>query len=344
MTKHLRYSFLVLICSCYLFSCGPKESGTDAAPDASRISISYTSYPFYKDFSALDPNHVAAGLSQLKQQYPGFLDFYLDTLISFGYNQQYTDSNRMMYDFLTMKDYRNLLDTVNIAFPDTKKYDDWLKQSFRYIKYYDSSFQLPEQVYYFVSGIRGITAVLQSETNMGIGLDMFLGEDFFPYRQLNKSQFETIRMTPENIPVWAGMAIYEDKYPFNPENKNLLELMIEKGKELYFLEKTTPYIRDEVRLGFTADQLKWCKENEALIYNFFIKNNLLFENNLQKTMRYVSDGPSSAGMPGDSPGNTGSFIGWQIVRRYAAQQKAGMHELLEMKDARKILEGAQYKP
>lgn len=333
----------VLLCSLSLVSCGPKEGNTEA-PNVSDVQLAYTSHPFYKDFSALDPQHVASGLQQLKTKYPAFLDFYLDTLVGFGYRQQYNDSNRMMHDFLTMKDYRNLLDTVNIAFPDTKKYDDELKKSFQYIKHYDSAFELPRHVYYFVSGILGMTAVLQSKDNMGIGLDMFLGEDFFPYARMNKSRFETIRMTPENIPVWACRAIYEDRFPFTPDNKNFLELMIEKGKELYFLEKVVPYVKDEVRLGFTPEQLKWSNENEALIYNFFIKNNLLFENNLQKTMRYVSDGPSSAGMPGDSPGNTGSYIGWRIVKQYAAKNQVDMKTLLETKDARKILEGANYKP
>lgn len=326
-----------------LVSCGRQENANDI-PDTGNIKISYTSYPFYKDLAAIDTNHIGEGLQQLKSKYPGFLDFYLDTMMGFDFRTVYTDTNRMMHGFLTMKDYRNLLDTVVIAFPDTRKYDDWLQQSFRYIKYYDSTFVLPQHVYYFVSGLRGITAALQSDQNIGVGLDMFLGQDFFPYQQLNKSSSETIRMTPENIPVWVCRALYDDKYPFIPEDKNLLGLMVEKGKELYLLEKVTPYLKEEVRFGFTPEQLKWCKEHEAFVYNLFLKNNLLFENNLQKTMRYVSDGPAVPGLPGDSPGNVGSFIGWRIVKQYAERNNISMHQLLETKDARKILEGAGYKP
>jgi hypothetical protein len=331
--------FFILV----LASCGQKENGNDA-PDINAIKISYVAHPFYKDLAALDTLHIGNGLQRLKDKYPAFLDFYLDTLMGFDYRTAYDDSNRMMHDFLTMKDYRDLHDTVVKAFPDTRKYDEWLQQSFRYIKYYDSSFVLPQHVYYFVSGLRGITAALQSEQNIGVGLDMFLGQDFLPYAQLNKSKFETIRMTDDNIPVWVCRALYEDKYPFMPENRNLLELMIEKGKELYFLEKVTPYLKDEVRLGFTSEQLKWCMDNEAAIYNLLIQNQLLFETNLQKTMRYVSDGPAQGGLSGDSPGNVGSFIGWRIVKKYAKLTNAGMHELLETKDAREILNQAKYKP
>jgi hypothetical protein len=312
--------------------------------DVSSIKIEYASYPFYKDFAALDVNHVASGLEKMKSKYPDFLDFYLDTLVGFGYHHQYNDTNQMMKDFLTMKDYRELLDTVTKAFPDTKKYDDWLKQTFQYIRHYDSSFAVPEHVYYFVSYLNGMTAVLQSDKNIGIGLDMFLGRDFVPYKQLNISDYATIRMTDDNIPVWVAKSLYEDKYPFEADDKDLLNLLIQRGKELYFLEKVTPFLKDEVRFGFTPEQIEWCKKNEALIYNFFIQNKLLFEKNLQKTMRYVSDGPSSAGMPVESPGNTGSFIGWIIVKKYAEQNKVSMHDLLETKDAQKILEGAKYKP
>lgn len=333
----------VFACSLLLNACGQGEAGNNT-PDVSKVAISYTAHPFYKDLAAIDTGNISEGLRQMKAKYPAFLDFYLDTMMGFDIRGGYDEPNRMLHDFLTMKDYRNLLDTVVLAFPDTRRYDDWLQQSFRYIRHYDKSFTLPEHVYYFVSGLRGITAALQSDDNIGVGLDMFLGEDFFPYRQLNKSNFEIIRMTSENIPVWVCRALYEDRYPFIPEDKNLLALMVEKGKELYFLEKVTPYLKDETRLGFTPEQLSWCQANEALVYNLFIQNNLLFENNLQKTMRYVSDGPAVPGLPGDSPGNIGSYMGWRIVKQYAARNNVDMHTLLETKDARKILEGAAYKP
>lgn len=332
----------VMILSLLLSSCGDKTTGEQV--DVSSVQVNYTSYPFYKDFAALDVNHVAAGLENLKHKYPEFLDFYLDTLVGFGYHRQYNDTNKMMKDFLTMKDYRSLLDTVVKAFPDTKKYDDWLKETFKYMKHYDNSFAVPEHVYYFVSYLNGMTAILQSDKNIGVGLDMFLGRDYFPYKQLNISEYATIRMTDDNIPVWVTRALYDDKYPFEADDKDLLHLMIQRGKELYFVEKVTPYLKDEVRFGFTAAQMEWCKKNEALIYNFFITNKLLFEKNMQKTMRYVSDGPSSAGMPVESPGNTGSYIGWVIVKKYAEQNHVNMHDLLETKDAQKILEGAHYKP
>lgn len=335
---------LAFSCSLLFFASSCNDRDAVDVPNVSKINIPYQSYSFYKDFSKLNPNDIATGLQQLNAKYPEFTNFYLDTLIGFGYHNDYAQRIPMMDSFLLQKDYRSLLDTVNVAFPDTKKYDEWLKQSFQYLAYYDSTFDVPERVYYFVSGLNGIQAELQNDKSVGIGLDYYLGRDFFPYAQIGIPAYATVRNTEENIPILLGRAIYGDKYPFHPDDKDLLDMIIQRGKELYFLEKFAPYLDEEVKFGFTKEQLDWCKKNEAMVYNFFIQNNLLFDKNLQKTLRYVNDGPSSAGMPAESPGNTGSYIGYVIVKKYLERNPMDMHSFLEIKDAQKILEGARYKP
>lgn len=344
MNKLSIYFSIVISSALLIFagSCGTKE-GKDA-PDVSSINIPYQSYAFYKDFSKLDPKNITPGLQQLKAKYPEFTDFYLDSLIGFGFHGNYAQDIPMMDSFLLQKDYRSLLDTVNLAFPDTKKYDEWLKKSFQYLHYYDSTFDVPERVYYYVSGLSGATAALQSDKSVGIGLDWYLGRGYVPYAQIGVPYYATIRNTDANIPIWMGQAIYADKYPFSPDDKDLLDMMIQRGKELYFLEKFAPYLSEEVKFGFTKEQLEWCKKNESMVYNFFIQNNLLFDKSLQKTLRYVNDGPSSAGMPAESPGNTGSYLGWMIVKKYMERNPVSMHELLETKDAQKILDVSKYKP
>lgn len=338
------WAALLSVLSFAVSSCGGGVQHN--APDVSKVEVPYTSFPFYRDFAAIDTNHIADGLTKLKGQYPDFLDFYLDTLISSGTHGHYTDTSRFLKSFLTYKDYRQLFDTVNKAFPDTKVYDEQLKTTFRYIRFYDSSFAIPSRVFYFVSGLNLYTAVTHNDTDLGIGLDMFLGRNFEPYARIQIPEYATVRFTPENIPVWAARAVYNSKYPWNPENQNLLELMIQRGKEIYFLEKVLPGLKPELLLGFTPEQLKWCSENEALIYNFFYqsKTSLLFEKDMQKIMRYVTDGPTTGGMPAESPGNTGSYIGWRIVRSYAERTNSTMHQVLQATDARHILQAAQYKP
>lgn len=334
--------YRTLLLFLFMYCCASCSDSRNA--DISDIKISYQSYPFYKDFHALDTNNFGSSLLELQKKYPDFLDFFLDTLAGFGLQGNYNEPSLLLHGFFSHKDYRHLQDTVVKAFPDTKEIDDHLQLSFRYSLRYDSSISIPQHVYYFVSGLNGFTAVYQNQRNIGIGLDMFLGADFMPYTSVGIPAYATIRQTAENIPVWVMKMLYEDRYPFEYEEKTLLEMMISKGKELYYLEKVTPYLPDHIRLGYTPEQMKWCEENEALIYNFLVQNKYLHDRNLQKIMRYVSDGPTSTGMPPESPGNIGSFIGMKIVRRFMAEKKPGMQELLQMQDAQQILEAAAYKP
>jgi uncharacterized protein YjaZ len=83
-----------------------------------------------------------------------------------------------------------------------------------------------------------------------------------------------------------------------------------------------------------------------MIFNFFATKNLLYEKEFEKIMRYVNDGPNSTGMPAQSPGNIGTWLGFQIVKAYMEQHpKMTMQQLLATnEDAQKFLEEAKYKP
>lgn len=342
------FSIGLLLMLIQMLSC----NNQNAAIDTSNIKIETKYYTFYKDFTKLDTHKLKDNLVQLKSKYPDFLDFYLDTLVGLNVNHSYDAQTQEVFDenniglksFLSYIDYRKLFDTVNIVFPNTSQIDEQLNNLFKRIKYYDSSFYIPQNVFYFVSGLNKFTAVIQNDSNFGIGIDMFLGKGFQPYHSIGIPEYALIKFSAENIPIWAASAIYGDKYPFSNEDKTLLDLMIEKGKELYFIEKTLPKLPENLKFGFKEDQLTWAKANEAQIYNFFLQNNLVYEKNHQKIMRYVIDEPTTPGFPADSPGNLGSFIGLRIVQEYAKNTKQSLKEILSETDAQKILKKANYKP
>jgi hypothetical protein len=329
---------IALALSLLFGSCG---SNTDA-PDVSNIELSVQSHDFYKDFFKVDTNKIEGSLQALDKLYPDFLRFYLDQLVGLQTNGSLSDTVQGLRFFLTYKDFRELFDTVAKVYPSTKDIDKQLVKVFKRIKHYDTTFTIPTEIYYYAAGLN--LAVFTREHTMGIGLDMFLGQDFKPYQQIGIPSFRLLRHTPENIPIAAARAIYQDKYPFIVEEKNLLALMIEQGKEAYFTKKVVPEAGEALILGITEEQLKWCQENESMIYNFFVQQNLLYETNQQKVVRYVIEGPSSAGMPAESPGNTGSFTGLRIVENYAKNTGSSLAEVIKEQDYQKILAAAKYKP
>lgn len=338
MRKHILLGFLLIITSTF-YSCSTNDKA-----DTSKIQIDTEFHSFYKDFSELDTLHTAQSLETLKSKYPHFLNFYLDTLVGLNVHGDYANHITEINYFLNYKDFRGLFDTVNIVFPNTKKIDESLIDAFQHIQFYDSTFYIPKHVYYFVSTLNGFTSVIQNEENLGIGLDMFLGESYWGYQAIRVPDYALIKLTPESIPIWVSQSIYQDKYPFYPNDQSLLELMIEKGKEIYYLEKVLPKTSLNLILGYSNEQFNWAEKNEKLIYNTFLQNDLLYEKNQQKIMRYIVEGPNTSGFPAEGPGNLGTFIGWKIIKTYANTNKLSLKEVLNQNNAQEILNKAKYKP
>lgn len=336
----------ILLVVSMLASCG---SGGEKAPDVSGVKIELNTRRLDKDLYSIDTNNIGTGLQSLSGKYPDFLNFYLDTLLGFGINRNYNDTNSAirfgLKSFLTHKDYRGLYDTVIKHFPDTKEIDGKLKSGFQYVTHYYPEYKTPN-IIYLVSGLNNWGAFTYDDDVMGIGLDMFLGASYPYYKSVGIPDYMSEKLTPGHIPVAAMRAVYQGMMPFVPEDRNLLDMMIQKGKEAYFLQKVLPSVSEHERLGYTKAQLDWCTNNEAHVYNFFVKENLLYDKDWQKILRFVNDGPTSAGMPAESPGNIGSWVGLQIVKAYVAQSpEMSLKELtLQLVDAQAFLQKSKYKP
>ncbi len=329
---------------CFVSSC--KDGGDE--PDVSDVKVDLDTRRLDLDLAKMDTTQIAACLQALSKKYPDFLDFWLDDLMQFGVNGNYSDTaigvHEHLHQFLTYKDFRGLFDTVAAHFPDTKSIDEPVKKGFQFYKHYYPGRSVPKIVY-FVSGLNNWSVVTVDTGIVGIGLDMYLGAGYPHYKSVGIPDYMTLQLRPEAVPVNVFRAIHEDRHPFIAENRTLLDMMIQRGKEQYFLSKVIPFVPDATRLGFADAQLEWCQKNEALVYNFFVKSSMLYETNWGKILRYVNDGPEATGMPKESPGNVGTWLGWQIVKAYMAKHpEMQMDALFAKSDAQAILQEAQYKP
>lgn len=323
------------------------NNGGESKPDVSKVEVKLNSRRFDHDMAAIDTNHIGAGLQALSTKYPDFLNFYLDTLMGLGIQGNFSDSNpgiqKGMRTFLTYKDYRDLFDTINKHFPDTKELDEQLAGGFKYAKHYFPAFKEPKVIY--ITSLLNKYGAFTYGDILGIGLDMFLGASYPYYKSVGIPEYMAEKLEPENIPVAAFRAIYEDVMPFQPDNRTLLDMMIQRGKEMYYVSKVLPDLPEEQLLSYTKEQQEWCVKNEALIYNFFISKNFLYSTNWQEILRYVSDAPESTGLPG-SPGNVGTFTGLQIVKAYMKEHpQMTLQQLVQDKtDPQRFLQESKYKP
>ncbi len=314
------------------------------APDVSGVDVTLQTSRFDRAFAKIDTNNIMGGLQQLHTQYPEFLNFYTDTLMHWGSIYHPDEAFRnSVHHFLTYKDYTGLYDTVQKHFPDTKKIDAELTQGFKYMKHYYPAYKVPK-VIYFVSGLNYWSAV-SYESVMAIGLDMYLGKDYPFYASVQIPDYMTSRLEPAYVPVNVFKVIQQDYYPFSAEGQTLLDMMLQKGKQLYFLDLMLPQTEDSIKIGYSSQQIAWCHANEAQSWNFFIEQKMIYDTDWQKILRYVNDGPSSTGMPQESPGNIGSWLGWQIVRRYMEKNpNTTIEQLMKQTDGMAFLKDSGYKP
>lgn len=340
------YAIAVFVFTTFIISLQSCKSGNE--PDVSSVQVDLTIKRLDKDLFALDTNHLATGLVDLKKKYPEFLDFYLDTLMGYSVYGNYSDTSigvqKGLHTLLTYPDFRGLFDTIAVHFPDMDKTNESLKKGYQYLKYYYPSQPVPEIVY-LNSNLNNYAAFTYDTIAIGIGLDMYLGEGYPFYKSVGIPDYVTRKLTPAYIVPNVFISVYRANHPFFIEGKTLLDMMVQRGKEQYFLSKIIPFVPEYVRLGFTEKQLEWCENSEAAVYNFFVNKQFLYSTNLQQVYRYVTDGPNAAGMPVESPGNIGSWLGYQIIKAYAEKYpKVSLQNILEIKDAQKILQQSRYNP
>jgi hypothetical protein len=342
--KHVLFLFAVIV---FAASCtGDEKKGIPNISNTPAIRID--SRRFDRAIAGIDTANIANGLVALQKQYPDFLNFWLDDLMQFGIRGNFNADNPALQGdlrtFLTYKDFRGLFDTVAAHFPDTRQIEEPLSTGFRYYRQYYPKAQVPKIVY-FVSGLNNWSVITVDSSIVGIGLDMYLGQDYPFYKAVQIPDYMVEQLRPEAAPVNVFKAIHQQRFPFIAENKTLLDMMMQRGKQLYFLSKVLPFVSEETYIGYTKAQLDWCKSNEAYIYNFFVKANLLYEKNWTKILRFVNEGPQTPGMPEQSPGNIGSWLGGQMVKAYMDKHPdLPMDSLFANGDSQALLQEAQYKP
>ncbi len=277
-------------------------------------------------------------------KYGYFYDDYIHKMIG----SPTISSTEMLKLLYKDKAYADLNSEVDSVYPDLKKTEDELTESFKYIKYYYPKAKIPR----FISTLTGFAyQITTGEDYMSIGLDMFLGRNSKFYGAIVQSvphyqskRFEAQYIVPRVTEVYAR----EELFPERDEDQTLLAKMIHNGKILYFMDQVLPEsTADTLKIGYTGQQISWCQQYEGNIWGYFLENEFLYETDYQKIQVYLSDGPFTPqlGDKKSSAPKLGIWIGWQIVRKYMKENpNVSLQQLMREKDSQKILTLAKYKP
>jgi len=311
-------------------------------PDISKIEIDYNPIRTDTLFFGTDTTNTQQHIETFTKNEPEIADLYFNKLMQLGNikNKEYLSSATL---FFQNEAIQSLRDSVELISKEVDTQLEILEDGFKYFKHYFPRKNTPE-VFTAITEF-GPAAFTLDTAVAGISLDMYLGPKFVYYPSVGFHQYQIRNFKPEFIPANTLKAVYQSHFPFDAKETNMLDQMLYNGKLLYLLDLTLPGTEDYLKIGYTPEHIEWCKNNEGRIWAFFIEQELLYETQSKLFMKYLTDGPTSSGMPQESPGNIASWVGWQMVRTFMKNNSnITLTQLMDIKTGQQILARSKYKP
>ena len=202
-------------------------------PDISNIIVDIKIERFEQDLYSIDTAAYESEIKKLQEKYPDFFELYVKKIMRLGLpgdtiTTHISNLNKLL---LQDKSMRGLYNTCMEKYDDVSSIEEELETAFRYYKYHFPGNSIPKKVITFISQF-GFAAITY-DTILGIGLDMYLGEDYKYYPTFNFSKYMIRRFKREYIVANCMKAIIKNIYKEDENNKKV----ITGGFNYYFFEK-----------------------------------------------------------------------------------------------------------
>ncbi|MEI6122815.1 MAG: hypothetical protein WCQ95_04235 [Bacteroidota bacterium] len=322
-------SLLIISCSC---NQSKKDEKIDSPKIDTTVRIKIKRYE--KALFNLNKKDLQNELKRIKPEYGFFLDGDLDDKANMKQLSSYVNDPQMIENY----------NEVQKKFPNLTQLERELSSALSYFKFYFPNRKIP-QVYTYVCGMDFENPIIYADSVLMIALDMYLGGKYKLYTSFGLPNFIKNNMSGEYITrdcinAMANYYCYTDM-----KNSSCLDNMVYNGKIQYFIDAMLPELNDTIKIKYTKKQLTWCYDNEARMWAFFIDNKLLYSKESNSFNKFFDPGPFTTSFSKTSPPRTGTWVGWRIVRALMRQNnEMNLKQLIEVKDAQKILKLSKYKP
>jgi gliding motility-associated lipoprotein GldB len=316
-----RYIYITLI-GVLFFSCDKKSKVEKAVEE---IPVEMKVVRFEQAFFDAKPENLA----DVKAEYP---DFFPEGT-----------PDEVWIDKMQHPQWRELYQEVEEKYKNFGTQQSEIEDLFKHIKYYFPTIKTPT-IYTVISEMDNNSKAIYANDKLVIALELYLGKDHKFYGEFPaylSQNFEQRQMLPDIVSSFAFGVLP------NPKDKDLLSMMISSGKELYLKDILLPEYSDAERIGYSEDQIKWSKDNESYIWEYFVNDKLLYSTDSKLANRFINVAPFSKfylEIDNESPGRIGQWVGWQIVRSFMENNpKVTIQDLIKMNE-KDIFELSKYKP
>ncbi len=308
--------------------------------DTSNITIEQEFKRFEKDLFNIPTDSIWDYVPLMENKYPTFFNLFNTRVISIGPSTNFSYAEDLAY-FLSDPDIHNTYQKVEKLFTPLF-FERELHEAFKRYHHFFPETTIPD-IYTHISGFN--QSIIIDSSYLSISLDKYLGSNSKYYQMLRTPNYLSQTMHPAKIPSDVIMAFLMIEQPNNSEKQNLISEMVYYGKIHYAMEQILPNQADSLLWGMSDAKLNWAHKNEQSMWMYLIEHKQLFSSNHKDIIRYIDDGPFTAPFSKQSPGKSGRWLGYRIVKSYMEENKStSLIELFNEKDHQKILNDSKYKP
>lgn len=309
--------------------------------DTSHLKPNLTFKRLDQDLFALNPAAGKTDTKQLRDKYGDFLYAYSQGVLRLG-DPESESYPYAVAQFITDESMKTLFSDVDAEFSDLTAIEEEFEDAFSRYMYHFPDSTIPEIIFH-ISAIN--VAVSTTQNTLGIALDMFLGSDYPVYPMVGLPKYLYKNMKPNQVVPQAVKGWVQSMYETNTTKNTLVENMIFEGKLLYAMDALLAETPEEDKIGFTPEELEWCTMYEARVWAHLIEEELLYDTEYMTINKWINQAPFVSGIPKDSPGRLGQWVGHQIVKKYMQNNpETTLTSLMANQNAQEILTQSKYKP
>ncbi len=334
MNKQIYISIILIISVLFISSC---DNTSTVGPKIDESKLKETNVKIHrygKKLFQIDTLDFIEGVEKIHDEFTLFL----------GTDISNPTKLQPLYEFVTDTHLISISKKVIEIYPNLGDLEIELSDAMSRYEYFFPKYNTPA-VYSYISNLYHEKPIIIDDSIIIIALDVYLGEDYEPYRSLGLPYYIIRRMTSDNISVDVMKEIYNTELDPHHKQKTLIDRMVSSGKLLYYLDAVLPNVSDSIKIGYTSNQMHWIENNKTNVWGFLVDNKLFYSADYKIQSNLIKDAPFTSGFSKESPPRLGSWLGWQIVRRYMDRYPdTSLQSLIDNKDSQEIFNRSGYKP
>lgn len=218
-----------------------------------------------------------------------------------------------------------------------KTKEEQITTAFRYFMFHFDSVSPPDQVIYMNKLFSNIHC---SDSAVTVAPESYIPPESEVISSIPKNQLYEWQRDRMDIQYLERdiLVNWIQVHLFNEIDKQLAQHIVQAGKLLYILNASFPNADERYILRYSEVDWKWATQHEEMTWNYLVKEQLLFKNNRRDKANFLNAGPTTVGLPEESPDRMGQYLGYKMVKGFMQENKqVSLQDLLEI-DYNKILQ------